>query len=83
VCGLRQPDMPADLAILLSQGLRCIRGRRVWKLRLVRGLYERGYSREDIQQLFRFIDWLMELPEDLDEQFRQDVQQFEEEKQMP
>ena len=42
-------------------------GRRVWKLRLVRSLYERGYQREDVQQLFRFIDWLMELPGDLDE----------------
>jgi len=57
--------------------------RRVWKLRLVRGLYERGHTREDVQHLFRFIDWLLELPEELDEQFRQDVQQFEEEKQMP
>ncbi|MBY0524504.1 MAG: hypothetical protein K2R98_13960 [Gemmataceae bacterium] len=56
---------------------------RAWKLRLVRSLYERGYQREDVQQLFRFIDWMMELPEDLDEQFRRDVQQYEEDKQMP
>ena len=57
-------------------------GRRVWKLRLVRSLYERGFSREEVQQLFRFIDWLMELPEDLDEQFRRDVEKYEEEKHM-
>ena len=49
--------------------------RQVWKLRLVRSLYERGFLRENVQQLFRFIDWLMELPEDLDEQFWRDVQQ--------
>jgi len=58
-------------------------GRRVWKLRLVRSLYERGFAREQVQQLFRFIDWLMELPEELDEQFRRDVQKYEEEKHMP
>ena len=49
----------------------------------MRSLYERGFSREDVQQLFRFIDWLMELPGDLDEQFRRDVQKYEEEKHMP
>ena len=49
----------------------------------MRSLYERGYPREDVQRLFGFIDWLMELPEDLDEQFWRDVQQYEEEKHMP
>lgn len=28
-----------------------------WKLRLAKGLYERGYDREDILELFRFVDW--------------------------
>ncbi|NET58274.1 MAG: hypothetical protein F6K47_19585, partial [Symploca sp. SIO2E6] len=28
-----------------------------WKLRLVKGLYNRGYSKKDILELFRFIDW--------------------------
>ncbi|MHC5598299.1 MAG: RpnC/YadD family protein [Nostoc sp.] len=37
-----------------------------WKLSLVRRLYERGYSREDIQELFRFIDWIMVLPKEAD-----------------
>src|SRR5262249_29004474 len=41
--------------------------RRSWKFRLVRGLYERGFSAEDVRQLFRFIDWLMELPEQVQE----------------
>ena len=31
--------------------------RKQWKLRLMRGLYERGYNREEILTLFRFIDW--------------------------
>src|SRR5262249_8213261 len=33
--------------------------RRAWKVRLVRGLYERGLSANDVRQLFRFIDWMM------------------------
>jgi hypothetical protein len=57
--------------------------RSAWKLRLVRGLYERGLKREDVQQLFRFIDWMMELPEGPDKQFWHEMQQYEKEKQMP
>jgi len=54
-----------------------------WKLRLVKGLYERGLQRKDIEELFRFIDWLMVLPDGLDRQFWLEVQQYEKEKQMP
>ena len=44
-------------------------GRRAWKFRLVRGLYERGFGREDVAELFRLIDWLMELPDRMEDQF--------------
>lgn len=37
--------------------------RKGWKMRLVRLLYQRGYSREDILELFRVMDWLLQLPE--------------------
>jgi hypothetical protein len=57
--------------------------RRAWKLRLARGLYERGWSPEDVLELLRFIDWMMELPPALAQQFRQDIYQYEKEKQMP
>jgi hypothetical protein len=57
--------------------------RAVWKLRLVRGLYERGFSKNDIQQLFLVIDWLMELPKKLDKQFDQDLNEYQEEQRMP
>ena len=33
--------------------------------------------------MFRLIDWMMALPDDLDEQFLEGVYQFEEEKKMP
>ena len=36
--------------------------RYAWKLRLVKGLYQRGMDAEDVRQLFRFIDWIMDLP---------------------
>ena len=49
-----------------------------WKLRLVRGLYERGYSREDIVELFRFIDWVMVLPEELARSFKEEIRSYEE-----
>ncbi|MBY0522636.1 MAG: hypothetical protein K2R98_04535 [Gemmataceae bacterium] len=54
-----------------------------WKLRLVRGLYERGLQRADIVELFRFIDWMMDLPRAMKQQFEQAVHEFEKEKQMP
>lgn len=57
--------------------------RQAWKVRLVKGLYERGLSAEDVRQLFRFIDWIMELPEALDRLFWQEIAEYQEEKHMP
>lgn len=57
--------------------------RRVWKFRLIRGLYERGFTQEQVRHLFRIIDWMMNLPPDQGDLFWQDVQQYEREKQMP
>jgi hypothetical protein len=54
-----------------------------WKLRLAKGLYERGYDREDILELFRFLDWILVLPEDLENQFDEELSNFEEEREMP
>ena len=47
--------------------------RKSWKFRLVRSLYDRGYARSDILELFRIIDWMIQLPGVLEEQFREDV----------
>ena len=54
-----------------------------WKLSLVKGLYEQGSSREDILELFRFIDWLLALPDALARRFEAEMIRYEEEKQMP
>jgi hypothetical protein len=53
-----------------------------WKLELVKGLYERGYETEDVRQLFRFIDWLMMLPEELEKKLEDELAEFEEERRM-
>jgi hypothetical protein len=58
-------------------------GRRTWKLRLVRGLYERGFSNEDVRQLLRVIDWLMELPPPGQRRFEEELHEYEEGRRMP
>ena len=54
-----------------------------WKLRLVRPLYEKGKSRAEVRQMFRVIDWMMDLPRNLELQFLADVDLIEQEKSMP
>jgi hypothetical protein len=54
-----------------------------WKLRIVRGLYERGYSRKDVLELFRCIDWFMHLPPAQGRAFEQALHALETEKKMP
>jgi hypothetical protein len=53
------------------------------KLHLTRRLYSLGYQRQDILNLFHFIDWLLHLPEDLETQFWQALQAYEETQKMP
>ena len=52
------------------------------KRELIRGLYRRGYPRPAILDLLRFVDWVLALPEGLEQQLWAEVQQFEEEKHM-
>ncbi|MEM9949849.1 MAG: cytosolic protein [Cyanobacteria bacterium P01_D01_bin.36] len=57
--------------------------RKKWKLKLIKLLYQKGYQREDVIRLFRFIDWLLVLPEDLDKSIWQDIIAYQEELKMP
>ena len=50
------------------------------KFSLVKKLYKRGYSKEDILELFRFIDWVLVLPQELEQRFVEAVEKYEEEK---
>jgi Domain of unknown function (DUF4351) len=57
--------------------------RQAWKFVLVKRLYELGYSRSDVLNLFKFIDWAMILPEGLKRAFWEDLKIYEEERKMP
>lgn len=57
-------------------------GRAAAKLALARRLYAQGHTREEIIRLYRFIDWLLRLPEALEATTWQQIRAFEEEQQM-
>jgi len=71
------------MAHLKARQVRHGEARKRWKMRLMRGLYERGHRREDILALFRFIDWLLVLPAALEQAFWQELRQVEEAHHMP
>ena len=51
-------------------------------MKLVRELYKRGYDLEDVLELFRFINWLLVLPEEMTKSFRQGIEEIEQESKM-
>jgi len=53
------------------------------KITLAKSLYKAEFSKQQIIDLFRFIDWILTLPKDLDISFDQEIFQFEEELHMP
>ena len=71
----------AYLAAQATYGALEARGRA--KLGLIRGLYERGYAREQILKLFRLIDWMLALPQELDDVLWREIARIEEERRMP
>ncbi|HZU36146.1 MAG TPA: hypothetical protein VFA18_09565, partial [Gemmataceae bacterium] len=46
--------------------------RRGWKIRLIKGLYDRGLSADEVRELFRLLDWVLQLPAGLEQEFRKD-----------
>lgn len=84
---LEQHDNPFALVVLAH--LRALQTRdnpteRLnWKTHLVRLLYQRGMSQQDVWRLFRFIDWIMDLPPTLKRSFMNDLERLQEEKHMP
>ena len=57
--------------------------RKQWKTELTRLLYEKRYSKAAIINLYRFIDWVLTLPEALEEIFVEELKAYEKEKNMP
>jgi hypothetical protein len=60
-----------------------LKSRKAWKFSLMRQLYERGMSAQDIRTLYEFIDWTMILGEELEDEFWQELKSFEESQKMP
>lgn len=58
-------------------------GRFSAKLNLVRSLYDHGYTVNEVRMWYRLIDWMMHLTKDLEQQFRIELEEIEEEMQMP
>ncbi|HEX4945761.1 MAG TPA: DUF4351 domain-containing protein [Blastocatellia bacterium] len=53
------------------------------KRELIRLAYQRGYERKYIESLLRFIDWIMILPDELEQKLDQETEQYKEDKPMP
>jgi len=49
----------------------------------VRSLYEKQWQPEQVRRLFRFIDWVMDLPAAFELEFRDTLKRIEMEKEMP
>jgi hypothetical protein len=50
---------------------------------LVRGLYDLGYNPQEVREVIRLVDWMMHLRVDLEQRFRQELNIFEEQQNMP
>ncbi|WP_447914397.1 hypothetical protein [Microcystis aeruginosa] len=57
--------------------------REQWKWKLIRGLYEKEFEREQIIKLFEIIDNMMTLSPELQSSLESKIKQFEEERTMP
>lgn len=87
VSELEASDNPAALILLAHLRSHSTHGvpleRTNWKFRLIRTLLERYDSAELIRKLFRVIDWLLELPAELESQLKTKIHEFEKERAMP
>jgi predicted transposase/invertase (TIGR01784 family) len=88
VAELERSDNPfsvvvlAHLAAQATKDKRSQQRRRQRKFILTTMLYERGYGRQEVIDLFRFIDWVLTLPAELEESFTQDLAVYEGERNM-
>ena len=79
-------ENPMALVVLAAQERERLRrrGNRFdAKWYLIRRLYERGYSREEITSLFKFIDWVIQLSDEEEIRLHDELKTLEEEHKMP
>jgi hypothetical protein len=72
----------AHLAAQATKDKRSQERRRQRKFILTTMLYERGYGRQEVVDLYRFIDWVLTLPLELEELFSEDLAVYEGERNM-
>ena len=53
-----------------------------WKFTLIRMLYKTGYEKKEVLELFRFIDWIMKLPDELEQELMEELVRIEEDEKM-
>ncbi len=79
---LETNDNPFALAILAHLKTLETKGnpeaRYQWKLRLAKMLFLRGWDRKAVDSLFGFIDWVMRLPQLLEDRFDENIVEEEE-----
>lgn len=54
-----------------------------WKHYLIFDLYKRGYKRDDIENLFRFIEWVVKIPDELQAKLEDEIYEYEVKNVMP
>jgi len=53
-----------------------------WKIELTKRLYNKGYTKDQIYDLYKFIDWIMVLPDALTRNYHKTITDFKEEHKM-
>lgn len=69
----KNPFSLVAMAQLKSKLVKAKEERKYWKIQLIKMLFKRGYTAEDVQELFGFIDWILELPAEMESAFIQKV----------
>ncbi len=83
---LERSDNPFGAVVLAHLQAQATRGdpanRGRQKLDLVKGLYRRSWTADDVRRLFRLIDWMMALPDEFENRFWAEHEAYEEETKM-
>ena len=79
----RNPFAAVTMAHLAMGSARTARERLRWKERLAERLFEQGYPEDDIIALYRFLDWLVVLPPELEQEYEVHVDELERRQTMP
>jgi hypothetical protein len=81
---LEQSDNPFGLVVAAHLGALSTQNdpqaRLIFKLSLAKKLFKRGFDKDQVVKLYKFIDWVLALPEELEIRYNESIQQLVEEK---